>query len=161
MITFHRAALLKEQYQLVKDARAALLDYCGQLRPEDVVKTVESFGHGGSIRNVLVHVANVYQHWIGRFAMTLDEGYAAAQEFETIEAIAGLFLSVDKQMSRFIEQWGNATHRIAGHVDGKKRVIDPLVLFTHVITHEFHHKGQILSISRHLGYTPIDTDIIR
>jgi uncharacterized damage-inducible protein DinB len=34
-------------------------------------------------------------------------------------------------------------------------------IFTHVITHEFHHKGQILSLSRHLGYTPVDTDIIR
>ena len=33
-------------------------------------------------------------------------------------------------------------------------------LFTHVITHEFHHKGQLLTLSRILGYVPPDEDII-
>jgi uncharacterized damage-inducible protein DinB len=39
--------------------------------------------------------------------------------------------------------------------------LTPLQLFTHVITHEFHHKGQILTMSRTLGYIPVDTDVIR
>ncbi|MCB0624495.1 MAG: hypothetical protein KDC43_11415, partial [Saprospiraceae bacterium] len=34
-------------------------------------------------------------------------------------------------------------------------------LFTHVVTHEFHHKGQILSLTRHLGFVPVDTDVMR
>ncbi|MFI5159066.1 MAG: DinB family protein [Sphingobacteriales bacterium] len=37
----------------------------------------------------------------------------------------------------------------------------PFELFTHVTTHEFHHKGQVVSMSRQLGYTPVDTDVIR
>ena len=37
----------------------------------------------------------------------------------------------------------------------------PLQLFTHTITHEFHHKGQVMSMSRLLGYVPVDADIIR
>jgi uncharacterized damage-inducible protein DinB len=44
--------------------------------------------------------------------------------------------------------------------DGPERV-DGFKLFTHTITHEFHHKGQILTLSRQLGYTPVDTDIMR
>jgi uncharacterized damage-inducible protein DinB len=40
-------------------------------------------------------------------------------------------------------------------------VANPLKLFTHIITHEFHHKGQLLSLSRHIGYVPVDTDVIR
>ncbi|MCB0535444.1 MAG: hypothetical protein KDD14_24780 [Saprospiraceae bacterium] len=43
----------------------------------------------------------------------------------------------------------------------KEILAPPLRLFTHIVTHEFHHKGQILSLSRHLGYTPVDTDIMR
>jgi uncharacterized damage-inducible protein DinB len=39
--------------------------------------------------------------------------------------------------------------------------LSPLQLYTHVITHEFHHKGQMLSMSRILGYIPVDTDAIR
>ena len=31
--------------------------------------------------------------------------------------------------------------------------ITPLWLLTHTETHEFHHKGQIVSVARHLGYT--------
>ena len=46
-------------------------------------------------------------------------------------------------------------------IGGKMLPASPLKLFTHVITHEFHHKGQILSLSRHLGYVPVDTDVIR
>ncbi len=45
--------------------------------------------------------------------------------------------------------------------NGAILMVNPLQLFTHVITHEFHHKGQIMSLSRHLGYTPVDADIIR
>nr|WP_261382294.1 DinB family protein [Mucilaginibacter achroorhodeus] len=39
--------------------------------------------------------------------------------------------------------------------------LSPLELFTHVITHEFHHKGQLVNMSRQLGYIPVDTDVIR
>jgi len=35
----------------------------------------------------------------------------------------------------------------------------PLQLFTHVLTHEFHHKGQIMTMCRILGYTPVETDV--
>ncbi|MFM9837313.1 MAG: DinB family protein [Cyclobacteriaceae bacterium] len=37
----------------------------------------------------------------------------------------------------------------------------PTELFTHVITHEFHHKGQVMMIARSLGYVPPDSDAIR
>ena len=35
----------------------------------------------------------------------------------------------------------------------------PLWLLTHTETHEFHHKGQIVAMARHLGYNPPDTDL--
>ncbi|RZL05047.1 MAG: hypothetical protein EOO89_27250 [Pedobacter sp.] len=38
---------------------------------------------------------------------------------------------------------------------------DSYSIFTHVITHEFHHKGQSMTMSRLLGHTPPDTDILR
>jgi uncharacterized damage-inducible protein DinB len=37
----------------------------------------------------------------------------------------------------------------------------PLQLFTHLLTHEFHHKGQIMTMCRLLGHIPPDTDVIR
>lgn len=46
-------------------------------------------------------------------------------------------------------------------INNKIVIANPLKIFTHVITHGFHHKGQILSLNRHLKYAPVDTDIIR
>lgn len=37
----------------------------------------------------------------------------------------------------------------------------PLMIFTHVTTHEFHHKGQIMPMCRQLGYPPPETDVYR
>jgi uncharacterized damage-inducible protein DinB len=45
------------------------------------------------------------------------------------------------------------------HDDGYHDSATPLQLFTHVMTHEFHHKGQLLSMFRILGHVPPDTDV--
>ncbi|RZK68975.1 MAG: hypothetical protein EOO92_22520, partial [Pedobacter sp.] len=53
-------------------------------------------------------------------------------------------------------------HVMAGMISGQGRVDTTVTsLFTHVITHEFHHKGQIMSMMRLIGYIPPDADIIR
>nr|WP_242021046.1 DinB family protein [Cytobacillus oceanisediminis] len=30
----------------------------------------------------------------------------------------------------------------------------------HTVTHEYHHKGQIMAMSRQLGYEPPNTDVL-
>jgi uncharacterized damage-inducible protein DinB len=52
---------------------------------------------------------------------------------------------------------------ISAKVPGRdiQLTVTALELLTHVTTHEYHHKGQVLTISRQLGYTPVDTDLIR
>ncbi|MBR7794935.1 hypothetical protein GT022_02615 [Agaribacter marinus] len=39
--------------------------------------------------------------------------------------------------------------------------LTPLWHFTHAATHEFHYKGQIVSMLRQLEYTSDDTDLIK
>ena len=50
---------------------------------------------------------------------------------------------------------------VTGRLRWQTVTATPAALFTHVITHEFHHKGQIASMSRHLGYLPPDTAVLR
>ncbi|MNL32837.1 DinB family protein [compost metagenome] len=64
-------------------------------------------------------------------------------------------------MADFISAIDQFDSEIQYEIQNVKSSAKPLKLFTHVTTHEYHHKGQILSLSRHLGYTPVDTDIIR
>jgi uncharacterized damage-inducible protein DinB len=43
--------------------------------------------------------------------------------------------------------------------DGDTAVRTPSLILHHVLTHAFHHKGQIVSMCRKLGYPAPDTDL--
>ena len=150
----------KQQYGFVQDSRKALLDYCKTISSEDLIDQNTSFGRGGSMRNLLVHIANTYQYWIANISLKKNITFTDYQAVQNIDDIIELFNLVDNFMHEFIATLDSA-EEIPYEINGVKRLANPLKLFTHVVTHEFHHKGQVLSISRHLGYTPVDTDIIR
>lgn len=152
---------MKAQYNFVRDARGILLEYCERISENDLVREKPDFGRG-SIRNLLVHIANIYEYWIGKQGLKKNLPFTSYDSKTNIKDLVDLFLQVDSLMDEFfeiIEQ--NQIEKIVYQRNGNTEKVTPLMLFTHVITHEFHHKGQILSLSRHLGYEPIDTDIIR
>lgn len=153
--------LLVAQYDMVADARETLLGYCGQLTRADFVITNSSFGRG-SIRNLLVHIGTTYQYWIGEHALNKQMAYPSYENITSIKQCRAFFEKVDELISEFLEHFSNAYfHTLSFSINNNAVTATPLKLFTHVITHEFHHKGQILSLSRHLGYVPVDTDIVR
>lgn len=153
---------LKAQYELVLQSRQVLFDYCRTISAVDLVNENSSFGRGGSIRNLLVHIANTYEFWVVRHALKKEVAFTEYSAMSTVGEIEGLFQAVDDEMADFLTRYeSSAFDSMDLEVNGKTRSVTAFQLFTHVITHEFHHKGQILSLSRHLGYVPVDTDIIR
>ena len=81
-----------------------------------------------------------------------------------VEAVRQLFRGVDELVTAYcarVESTGQLPAKLTVPGRPAPLILTPLALFTHVITHEFHHKGQLLSMSRQLGYQPVDTDIIR
>jgi uncharacterized damage-inducible protein DinB len=150
----------QKQYNLVLESRNILFDYCRTIREEDFINQNSSFGRGGSMRNLLVHIANIYEYWIANTTLKMNKIYSQYEDYKNIDDIINLFAAVNGFMNEFLE-FEKSSDQIEFERNGIKTTAEPLTIFTHVITHEFHHKGQILSLSRHLGYTPIDTDIIR
>ena len=152
---------LHYQYDFVKSSRQVLLEYCQGISGIDFVTENSSFGKG-SIRNLLVHIGNTFEFWIGRHALNLE---IEIREYNTITNVSQAkeyFLTIDELISRFFKVYSdNYLKDLVLIINGGQIKASPLKLFSHVITHEFHHKGQILSLSRHLGYIPVDTDIIR
>jgi len=149
------------QYDLVKQARTVLLSYCGQLTEKDFLAENSSFGRG-SIRNLLVHIGNTYEFWLGKQALQKEIIFTAYNTVKNVTEAEELFRNIDRLVNRFIFSFADDYHQeIMVSINKEPVAATPLKLFTHVITHEFHHKGQILSLSRHLGYVPIDTDIMR
>jgi uncharacterized damage-inducible protein DinB len=152
----------KDQYELVRESRKVLFDYCKTISPADFLNENSSFGRGGSIRNLLVHIANTYEFWIDKHGLNKSIVFTTYSSKQNINDIIELFTVIDSIMYEFIELFKEPEIKeISYEINGTKSSTSPFKLFTHVITHEFHHKGQIFSISRHLGYTPVDTDVMR
>ncbi|MCB0635981.1 MAG: DinB family protein [Lewinella sp.] len=150
-----------QQYDYVRSSRAVLLDYCGTLAPADFIRENSAFGKG-SIRNLLVHIANTYAFWLGEFSLGRAITYTEPGDLAEVAGFHPLFAGVDQLVSDFLDYWSAETPALfTAEFDGQQQQAPPLQLFTHVITHEYHHKGQILSLSRHLGYVPVDTDVMR
>ncbi len=88
--------------------------------------------------------------------------YSKYESIKNINDAQGLFSNVNNMMEEFFIKYSEVKDlKIEYEINGVKSESNSFRMFTHVITHEFHHKGQILSISRALGYIPVDTDIMR
>jgi uncharacterized damage-inducible protein DinB len=157
------AALLKQQYQLLQSSRHVLFGYCESIAQADFIKELEGFGHG-SIRNVLCHVADVYIHWLQNIAQSKNLTYIDRNNIITISDVRHVFEQTDMCVADFIDAFADKLiNELNLFIADKEKHISlsPLALFTHVLTHEFHHKGQIASVGRALGYIAPDTDMIR
>lgn len=154
--------LLEAQYKLVQGSRNVLLEYCSSVTPDHFVAENTGFGRGGSMRNLLVHIGNTYQYWLGAHALEQKMTYPSYESIATVQQSREYYVLIDALVRKFLEHFeGSYIRPVSGEQNGQIIIATPLEVFTHVCTHEFHHKGQILSISRQLGYTPVDTDIMR
>jgi uncharacterized damage-inducible protein DinB len=154
--------LLKQQYNLIKSSREVVLNYCSTIKHEDLTKKNENFNKA-SMMYLLVHIANTYLFWLRSFAAGEQFEYFKEAGVKDVEGLKAAFEEVNKTVENFLDKYDDPGIQIEGEIFWLKKnmTYTVLELFTHVITHEFHHKGQIMSMSRMLGYTPPDADVIR
>jgi uncharacterized damage-inducible protein DinB len=155
--------LIALQYEEIKGARGALLAYCETMKPEELYQPVHVFNNS-SIADLLVHNVNTYISWINNFGLARSTSFYKTEDIKNLDEIRSLFDQVNVFMAEFLEKHSNDFQKpftaVVKH-RGFSMTLSPLQLYTHAITHEFHHKGQVLTMSRILGYIPADTDSIR
>jgi len=153
--------ILRQQYELVKGSRQAMLGFIANEAAAQLVSPIKEF-NGNTMGYLLVHVANTYKHWAANFAMQKDLPYVDEHSVKDIATIQKLFNEANELMMQFLDNFPDLDLKITNTVrSGRTITVTPLELFTHMITHEFHHKGQIMTMCRLLGHTPPDTDVIR
>jgi uncharacterized damage-inducible protein DinB len=155
--------LVASYYQSVQAARAALLAYCDTLAPAHFTAPVEAFRHG-SMRDLLLHVADAYHIWLGWVALGRPYPPRTATEVPHVAAMRELFGEVDALVANYVRHFDNqwlVEQPFTVRRQPAPLLLTPWQIFTHATTHEFHHKGQLLTMSRLLGYEPVDTDVIR
>lgn len=149
-------------YAWVKEARRGLLAYCRGLPPEAFVKIVPGIGWG-SIRNTMVHVADAYRHWLLDVPSEKESEAFRATEYPDVEAVVGLMDLADAIAAGFLERFGGEAFgealRLRVSFQAAPFLVTPGWLLAHAVTHEFHHKGQIVTAGRLLGHPAPDTDM--
>jgi uncharacterized damage-inducible protein DinB len=154
--------ILQKQYALIQGSREVVLNFIDTQVGTDLNTPVPAF-ENRAVRYLLMHNANTYFHWLSYFALKKPFDLLNDENFTNINLIRPVYTEVDNTVAFFIENFKEQLDLPLYNTLSRNRQVSatPLQLFTHVITHEFHHKGQIMSMCRLLGYTPPDTDVIR
>ncbi len=155
--------MIGEVYGWVKDTRKGLLDYCVSLPGDLFAQKREDFGHG-SLRGTLLHTADCYRFWLAQTVMKRDDKAFSSKDHPDAGSVARLFADyVDPLVGEFLARYGGDKLRTPFDLrvrwQAEPFLASPLWLMTHMITHEFHHKGQIVAFGRILGYPPPETDL--
>ena len=137
-----------------------LLDHLGTISPGDYAKELPGFG-SPSLRQQVVHIFNCEGFWVHTLqglpfrdrtpagCVTVADARALQQEV-SVQTLAYLSALTDEQL--------NADRELR-FPDGDVAVRTPALVLHHVLTHAFHHKGQIVAMCRLLGHPAPDTDL--
>ena len=152
---------MRKQYALVQATRGLLLDFIRQsVGEEGLNRSFPEFANK-SIRDLLEHSVGCYNSWLGFHSLRRPRASFDHAPCTTMEGVTGLYGQVDQLVADFFERFGGSEDTLikTEHDPGEWISATPLELFSHTITHEFHHKGQIVWMARLLGHVPRDTDL--
>ena len=136
------------------------LDHLATIPAADYTRDVPGFG-SPNLRAQVVHNLNCEAFWIHTLqaAPFTDEDPA---RFPTVADARTLESKVTAQtlacLSTLSDQQLN-TPTTLHFPDGDTAVRTPALILHHMLTHAFHHKGQIVAMCRILGHPAPDTDL--
>ena len=142
------------------DCLDLVLDHVSTMPTNDYVREVSGFGFR-TLRAQTIHIFNCEGFWVH----TLRGLPYADRTPEECPAVADVRLlqkevsqSTDAYLSNLTNQQLNADTELH-FSDGDVSVRTPALVLHHVLTHAFHHKGQIVAMCRVLGHPARDTDL--
>lgn len=155
-----------QAYDWVKATREILLNQCSKLTVDEL-NTEFNIGLK-SIKHTLIHIAGCYHAWLGSFILRkVDSPLFTDQQINDLDfgEIVAYFNEADIYVQQILdltdkERTEIITRQIPWKVTEAIHNNSAYQLLVHSITHEFHHKGQIISMLRLLGYEVQSTDIL-
>lgn len=153
---------LRGFYRLVQGSRERVFGWAQSLPPEVYTTERPDFAYG-SIRNIQAHVADCYLAWVGERGLGLSVPEVGAAQLPDVQVMRRRYAEVDGVVERALDKFTEMdAPLLIPHGDSTLEVTRRWLLL-HPITHEFHHKGQLLALGRVLGhpYPPgPDTDLL-
>lgn len=139
-----------------------LYEVCAGIPDESRKKDLGAFFK--SIHGTLNHLLYGDKAWMGRFTgvpfhvTTIGENL-----YEDFEQLRTERIATDQQILDWVPTlrpaWLNADFEYTSNVDGQTRVLPTWVLVMHMFNHQTHHRGQVTTLIKQLGYEPGITDM--
>lgn len=140
--------------------RQRMLEFLSTIPMDEFVRPIPSSG-GKSLRDILLHIVGANEFWIGLLTRRPHRRFSN-DDYETVDSIIPVFDQTHETVRSFLsgadEDW--FASEITVTPGGEPMQLVPSLATVHMLTHEYHHKGQIVAIARMLGYEPPDTDLL-
>ena len=129
--------------------------------PEELhYKPMSGFGHP-SIWKQLVHILTCEEGWVHDLQNQPFAGWCE-EDCPTMAALRTAKARIREATRTYLGDLNEAqlnTTLAQRPVDWGGELRSPAFILLHVITHAFHHKGQVVAMLRMLGYPAPDTDL--
>ena len=137
-----------------------LLDHLSTISADDYGTELPGFGFP-TLRQQVVHIFSCEGFWI-RTLQGLPYLNPNPADFPAILDARRLQQEVSAQTLAYLSgltDEGLNTETELRFSDGDRDIRTPALIIHHVLTHAFHHKGQIVAMCRLLGHPAPDTDL--
>ena len=142
-------------------ANARTLSAAAGLSPDQLTRDLgNSFA---SVRDTLVHIYGAERIWLARWTGTSPTTAVAATDVPDTAALAARWKALEEEQSAFIKGLTDADlDRPIEYANLKgDRFTNPLgSLMQHLANHSTYHRGQVTTMLRQLGATPVSTDLV-
>ena len=120
-------------------------------------------GSFGSVRNTLAHIMDVEWLYLERWQGRAPSSFPKAEDYPDLSHIKERWRSIDSDMDEFLRAL--SSERLAQIIEFRntKGILyrHPLwETMQHLVNHGTYHRGQVTTLLRQLGATPLATDMI-
>jgi uncharacterized damage-inducible protein DinB len=142
------------------ESLALLFDHLAVLPADDYTKELPGFGYA-SVHAQVIHLLGCEARWVRRLQVKPIGDWDPAL-WPSIAEARSLQREVTTQTLAYLSDLTNQQLNASTTLhfsDGDTALRTPALVLHHVLTHAFHHKGQIVAMCRILGYPAPDTDL--
>lgn len=116
-----------------------------------------------SIHGTLNHLLYGDRAWMGRFVQkpfSVKVGQQLCTNFDELHEQRNMTdLEIIEWSNNISKEWLEKPFEYTSNVDGKTRILPAWILVIHMFNHQTHHRGQVTTLIKQLGYEPSITDI--
>lgn len=141
-------------------ANHRVLDACAPLSAAQIAQNVVS--SFSSVRDTLLHIMLAEWLWLERW-QGRSPSFPSSEGFPDLASIRSRWQTIDGDLDAFVQKLSAADlERVVEYKNTKGNAFsNPMrQMLQHVVNHGTYHRGQITTLLRQLGATPVATDLI-